>query len=122
MGKNIFPNRRSIFFFFWPVERASKLLSKSPEKRGGLYNISIHNFRLYCKKNLNIDDIFKQIADKRKRLQIKTAKIVWAIVNMVSMGIKSLLELDQLGRLPKMRSYIWQGKRNLFYQDCPYAS
>lgn len=68
--------------------------------------IIIHQFKRYCKENFKIDDIFKQITDKRERPQIKTRQIVWAVVNMVSLRIRSLLELDQIGRLPKMRSYV----------------
>jgi len=82
-------------------------------------NISIHQFKRYCKENFKIFDIFKQIEDKRKRPQIKTQKIIWAIVNMVSLGIKSLLELDQLGRLPQMRNYIGTN-RHMVASDSTY--
>jgi hypothetical protein len=84
-----------------------------------LGNFSIKNFKGFCKKNLNIDDIFKQIADRRKRPQIKAQKICWAVVNMVSMGIKSLLELDQIGRLNEMCRYIGT-KRRLVASDTTY--
>lgn len=73
--------------------------------------IIIRQFKGYCKGNFKIDDILKQIRDKRKRPQIKTQKICWAILNMVSLGIKSVLELDQIGRLPKMRRYIGTNRR-----------
>lgn len=81
--------------------------------------IIIKQFKRYCKENFKIFDIFKQITDKRKRPQIKTDRIVWAIVNMVSLGIKNLLELDQLGRLPQMRNYIGS-KRRMVASDSTY--
>jgi hypothetical protein len=99
---------RSKFFFFWPVEEASKPYPNPPSERGwvNMNDISIRSFKRYCKQNFKIDEVFRQIKDRRKRPQIKTSQIIWAVMNMVGLGIKSLLELDQLGRLPKMRSYI----------------
>lgn len=81
--------------------------------------IIIKQFKRYCKENFKIFDILKQITDKRKRPQIKTGAIAWAIVNMVSLGIKSLLELDQIGRLPQMRNYIG-ANRHLVCSDSTY--
>lgn len=77
------------------------------------------DFKRYCKQNLGIDDILRQITDKRKRPQIKAEKICWAIVNMVGLRINSLLELDQLGRLPQMRRYIGI-KRYMVASDTTY--
>lgn len=82
-------------------------------------NLRIDDFKQYCKEKFKIFDILKQIEDKRKRPQTKTVKIVWAIVNMVSMGIKSLLELDQIGRLVRMRNYIGT-KRGMVASDTTY--
>lgn len=83
------------------------------------YSFSIKGFKKHCKENFKIFDILRQITDKRKRPQIKTEKMVWAIVNMVPMTIKSLLELDQLGRLPVIRSYIGS-KRHMVASDTTY--
>lgn len=79
----------------------------------------IHLFKQYCKENFKIDDILKQIADRRKRPQIKTKQICWAVINMVSLKINSLLELDQLGRLPQMRKLVGT-KRYMVSSDTTY--
>lgn len=84
---------------------ASNPCSTLPSERR-LSKIRIQDFKVYCKENFDIEGVFKQISDRRKRPQIKTRTVCWAIVNMVSLGIKSLLELDQLGRLSGMRRYI----------------
>ena len=81
--------------------------------------IRLQDFKDFCKQNIKIDEVFKQITDKRKRPQIKTKQMVWAIVNMVSLRITSLLELDQIGRLSKMRSYIGT-KRYMVASDTTY--
>lgn len=78
---------------------------KSPEIRE-VSKMIISDFKRYCKENLRFFEIIKHLKDKRKRPQIKARQICWAIVNMVSLRIKSLLELDQIGRLPKMRKYV----------------
>ena len=81
--------------------------------------IIIYDFKRYCKQNLKIDEILERVEDRRRRPQIKTNTVTWAIVNMVSMGIKSLLELDQIGRLLQMRRYTGS-KRYMVASDTTY--
>ena len=78
--------------------------------------MDIGDFRKFSEQNFSLSSSITQISEHRKRPQIPLATVLNCILEMVALGQRSLLEVDQHARSPAAKA--WHGvKRPMVVSD-----
>lgn len=71
--------------------------------------MNIGKYREFCEEKFGLRRSLGKIRDSRKRPQIPLATVLRSVMDMVAMGQRSLLEVDQCGRDDSFKA--WHGSR-----------
>jgi hypothetical protein len=78
--------------------------------------IKIQEFKRFCHHELGLAAGLATLRDGRVRPQIPTAQLAWFTMSMVPFQLQSLLQADQFGRQPTVRTYA-DSRRTLVVSD-----
>lgn len=79
--------------------------------------MDIGDFREFSEQNFSLCSTLSQITEPRKRPQIPLTTVLQCIVQMVALGQRSLLEVDQHARSPGVKAWHGLTKRSLVVSD-----
>jgi len=79
--------------------------------------MDIGDFRKFSEQNFSLSSSIGQITEHRKRPQIPLATVLNCVLEMVALGQRSLLEVDQHARSPAAKAWHGVKKRALVVSD-----
>jgi hypothetical protein len=79
--------------------------------------MDIGDFRKFSEQKFSLSSCISQITEHRKRPQIPLATVLHCVLEMVALGQKSLLEVDQKARSPGAKAWYGVKKRALVVSD-----
>jgi len=79
--------------------------------------MDIGDFRKFSEQNFSLSSSIGQITEHRKRPQIPLSTVLNCVLEMVALGQRSLLEVDQHGRSPAAKAWHGVKKRALVVSD-----
>lgn len=94
-----------IFLSFLFMVSKVETLRPSAVRRGS--NMNIGHFARFCEKSFSTGTQIRSLQDSRRQPHIPTSIIFRLVFDMVILGLKSLLQVDQLARTVETRR--WYG-------------
>lgn len=79
--------------------------------------MDIGDFRKFSEENFSLSSSISQITEHRKRPQIPLATVLNCVLQMVALGQRSLLEVDQHARSPAAKAWHGVKKRPMVVSD-----
>ncbi|MBI4711418.1 MAG: hypothetical protein HY767_03030 [Candidatus Omnitrophica bacterium] len=79
--------------------------------------MDIGDFRKFSEQNFSLSSSLSQISEHRKRPQIPLATMLHCVLDMVALGQRSLLEVDQHARSPAAKAWHGVKKRAMVVSD-----